>query len=116
MATEIKWADGVNKDFFDVQIGVKNNIKKLTFESGKERRYLLNSSPKKTFSLSVSLWNEEEENAFWDWYDNTILSGALSFTLPDLTGGNGETEYIFTEPPNVEDIFPKTAKLTVEEY
>lgn len=110
-----EWPSDVNTDFFSLNTGVEGNTKEISFESGKKRTYLLNSSPRRTYSASLYLWTKKEETAFWTWYDDEILSGSLSFNLPDFTELGGATEYKLTSTPTVEGQYPKVLSLEFEE-
>lgn len=109
------WSKNVNTDFYALSEGVTENVNTVEFESGVKRTYLKNSVAKKTFSFSLMLWTKEEERAFWSWYDDTILSGTLTFGLPDFITGTGTTEYRLTEKPSVSGQYPKELSLSVEE-
>lgn len=109
------WPSGVNRNFWGLSTSVKDNLQTVEFESGAKRTYLKNSQAKKTFSFSLSLWTKEEEASFWSWYDNTILSGSLTFGLADFLTGSGTTEYRMAGRPSVSGQYPKTLKLSVEE-
>lgn len=109
------WAQGVNQDFYALSTTVTENVEVVEFESGAKRTYLKNSSPKKKYSFSLSLWTRAEEINFWNWYENTILSGSLTFGLTDLTKLSGTTEYRMTGVPSVSGQYPKTVQISVEE-
>lgn len=109
------WPGTVNTDFYGLTTSVKDNLQTVEFESGAKRTYLKSSEAKKTYSFSLTLWTLEEEEAFWSWYDDTILSGSLSFGLTDLLTGKGTTEYRLTGQPSVSGQYPKELSLSVEE-
>ena len=111
----VLWPAGVNKSAYGMNTGVKENIKTTEFESGKSRTFLRNSAPKHTFSFNIDFWSDEEERAFWTWYDNVLLSGSESFLFPDLFTHTGTTEYIMTDTPAVSGQMPKTVSITVRE-
>ncbi len=108
------WCPNVNIRFYGVNRTPQSNVKKVSFESGKDRTYLLNSSVKRTFSVNLSL-TKDEETAFWNWYDNTILSGSESFYLTDILTGNGTKEYKFADEPAIEGISPRKLTMTLRE-
>lgn len=110
-----KWPDKVNTDFWALETSVNENTQSVEFESGIKRTYLKNSVAKKTYTFSLALNNKTEELAFWNWYDNTILSGSLSFSLYDFLTQSEITEYRLTSKPSVSGQYPKTLNLTVEE-
>lgn len=109
------WPKAVNTDFYGLTTSAKENVQTVEFESGAKRTYLKQSVAKKTFQFSLTLWTLEEEKAFWTWYDDTILSGSLTFGLTDLLTGSGTTEYRLTSQPSVSGQHPKSLSLTVEE-
>ncbi len=109
------WPSGVNRKFYGLSTGVEKNTKEIEFESGKKRTYLLNSTPRKTFRVSLSLESKAEETAFWGWYENDILSGSLSFVLPDFIALDHDTEYKLTSTPTTEGQYPKKLTLEMEE-
>lgn len=108
------WCKDVNRRFFGVNRTPKPNVRKVSFESGKDRTYLLNSSVKRTFSANLTL-TKAEEIAFWDWYDNVVLSGSDSFILPDILTGIGEKEYKFVGEPSVDGVSPRKLTVTIME-
>lgn len=109
------WPSGVGTGFYALETGVSENTKSLSFECGKKRTYLLNSSPKRTFKVSLDIWTEKEESAFWTWYADVIKSGSLSFVLTDFIDGKTQTEYRLTSTPSTEGQYPKTLTLEMEE-
>lgn len=109
------WPGNVNTDFYGLTTTVKDNLETVEFESGAKRTYLKNSVAKKTYTFSLTLWTNEEEQNFWSWYNDTILSGSLTFALTDLLTGSGTTEYRLTSQPSVSGQYPKELTLTVEE-
>lgn len=102
-------------DAYGMETGVKENIKMTEFESGKARTFLRNSAPKHTFSFNIDFWSDDEERAFWTWYDNVLLSGSESFAFPDLMEHTDDTEYIMTDTPSVSGQMPKTVSISVRE-
>lgn len=117
----VAWSDSVNTKAFNVDTGYKDNLVKIKFESGKERSYMMNSKAKKTFSFSLSLDNTATSNGlneyetFLKWYEDILLSGAMSFLFPDLITKTGNKEYILTDTPKFSGQRTKTASLSVEE-
>lgn len=111
----VLWPTGVNTNAYSMSAGVKENIKVTEFESGKSRTFLLNSAPKRVFSFNIDFWSDEEEKAFWTWYDNVLLSGSESFSFPDLLEHTGDAEYVMTDTPSVSGQMPKTVSISVRE-
>lgn len=109
------WSSSVNKNFFGLTTTVNENLNTIEFESGVKRTYLKNTTPKKKYSVSLNLWTKTEEVAFWNWYNDTILSGSLTFGLKDFTTQSGLTEYRLTSVPSVSGQYPKTLTLQIEE-
>jgi len=108
------WKD--NQKFFSMGTSGKNNIKTLEFESGKTRDYLLDSSPRKTHSVSFKIENRTEESTFWNWYANTLLSRTQTISLIDFVSGTGTKEYKMTEEPQTNDSqYPKEFTTAFEE-
>lgn len=111
----VLWPTGVNTNAYGMSTGVKENVKATEFESGKSRTFLLNSEPKRIFSFNIDFWSDEEEKAFWTWYDNVLLSGSESFSFPDLLEHTGDGEYVMTDTPSVSGQMPKTVSISVRE-
>ena len=111
----VAWPTGVNTDAYGMSTGVKENIKMTEFESGKARTFLRNSAPKHTFSFNIDFWSDEEEKAFWTWYDNVLLAGSKSFSFPDLLEHVGDGEYVMTDTPSISGQMPKTVSISVRE-
>lgn len=109
------WASNVNQNFFGLTTTVNENVNTIEFESGVKRTYLKNTTPKKKHSLSLNLWTKTEEVAFWNWYEDTILSGSLTFGLTDFSTQNKITEYRLVSVPSVSGQYPKTIILQLEE-
>ncbi len=109
------WPSGVNRNFFGLTTTVKENVKTIEFESGTKRTYLKNTTPKKKYSVSLSLWSKNEEVAFWNWYNDTILSGSLTFAFSDFTTQDRITEYRLVSVPSISGQYPKTLTLQIEE-
>lgn len=110
------WNSNVNTDFFNLTTFPEDNVIRIGYESGRESTCLKNSTPKKQHSFTLLLWNRTEELAFWDWYENTILSGTLSFILTNLLSRTGNKEYKMTSVPTVESgAYPKELTINVKE-
>lgn len=113
----VEWSDKVNSDFYGMSYGANENTETVKFESGKPRTFLKNSTPTKSMTFRVSFWTKGEELAFWDWYENVLLSGAEALRLTDLVSLEGTREYRMTSTPKVsEGAFPLTCTISVEEY
>ena len=114
--TVVNWSDNVNNNFFGMTVGVKDNVFRQEFESGKVKTYLKNSTPKKTFGLNFMLHSQFEESAFWNWYTLSLKSGANALRLTNLLTNSGTQVYLMTSTPSVEGQFPKTVTIELEEY
>lgn len=99
----VAWPDGVNTKAYGMNTGYEDNLVKIKFDSGKERTYLKNSSPKKKFSFNLKLEDvgeNSEYKKFLRWFENVCLSGSQSFAFPNLITHNGAAEYKFTDTPS----------------
>ena len=102
--------------FFGLSTSSNENIETVEFESGKKRFFLKNSTNKKAFSFSFLITDSQDEESFWSWYENTLLSRTQTVNLTDLVTGSGQTEYRMTEEPSTSDSqFPKEYSVSVEE-
>lgn len=92
----VTWPATVNTDAYGMETTVIENVERVEFESGKARTYLKNSAQKKQFSFLLSMDDigpSSEYKTFVEWWDDTLLSGSLSFGFPDLITHTGTTEY-----------------------
>lgn len=99
----VAWADGVNQKAYGMSTEYEDNLVKIQFDSGKERTYLKNSSPKKEFSFNLRFEDSganSEYKKFLNWYENVLLSGSQSFEFPNLITHNGTAEYKMTDTPS----------------
>jgi len=113
----VSWSQNVNTKFYNLSYGVNENTESISFESGKKRTFLKNSTPQKKFDFSLSFWSQTEEQAFWTWYEDVLLSGSECVILTNLLTGTGTKEYRFTSTPQVSDgLYPRTCKISVEEF
>lgn len=102
--------------FYDMNTSSKENIEVLEYENGKPRTYLKDSTSRKTHSFSFDITSKEDEIAFWDWYDNVLLSRSEHLELTDVISGKGKKEYRVTAEPYIPDTeFPKECNLSIEE-
>lgn len=111
----VEWSTNVNMKFYGMTRATEENVIKTQFESGRERYRLKNSSPKIAFSVQLDLNTKAEERAFWDWYNDTLLSRTETVYLPDFLGGTTGKEYRMTEEPSIEGQRPKVLTLTFKE-
>ena len=103
--------------FFGMTTAPENNVITTEFESGKVRYQLRNSTPKLTHSFSFLLKSKEDELAFWNWYNNDLLSRTQTVELYDLVkGAPDKKEYRMTTEPAVQDSqYPKECQINVKE-
>lgn len=114
----VAWPLGVNTDAYGMDIGGGDNVATLEFESGKARTYLKNSKSKKVFSFVIEMEDvgtSSEFKTFLAWWDNTLLSGSLSFLFPNLITHSGNIEYRATQTYSATGQKRKEVKFTVEE-
>lgn len=111
----VEWPGTVSAKFYGMTRSTEENSEEVKFESGKTRRYLRNSSPKKNFSVSVDLWSRQEERDFWEWYSETLLSRVNWVTLPDFTGSGESKDYEMTDEPSSEGQMPVVLTLSFRE-
>lgn len=112
------WPSGVNTDAYGMDNGGGNNVTFVEFESGKARSFLKNSAPKKVFSFVIEMEDvgeTSEYKTFIAWWDNTLLSGALSFYFPNLITHSGLKEYRMTDSYSSTGQKNKEVKFSVEE-
>ena len=100
------WSGKVNTRFYGQDGGYAENTEEITYKSGRRISYLKNSRPRKTHALKIAVDDTKKTGGmtefeyFLSWYENEILSGTLSFYLPDVITGLGEKEDRMTEPPS----------------
>lgn len=115
----VAWPAGVNTNAYGMEMDPIPNVERIEFESGKPRTYLKNSAGRKRFAFILSMEDvgpDSEYKAFLQWWDETLLGGALSFLFPDLITHAGLTEYMSSDATfGVSGQRRKDVKLTVEE-
>ncbi len=118
-----EWCEHVNKKFYGQDGGFKENTEKIEFKSGRTVLYLKNSRAAKTHTLNLQcadkgtdrIEGKTEFEWFLYWFENEIKSGTESFMLPDIITGDGEKEYMITEPPTWNGQRYKEISLTLQE-
>lgn len=96
----VAWPETVNTDAYGMDTSPIENVERIQFESGKERSYLKNSRGRKqhTFLLEMEdVGALSEYKSFLTWYSDTLLSGSLTFSFPDLVTHSGTREYRFLD-------------------
>lgn len=114
----IAWASEVNTDAYGMETDGGDNVERVEFESGKNRTYLKNTSPKKVHAFMLSMDDvgvDSEFKKFVYWFENSLKSGALSFMFPDLVTHTGEKEYRLIGSYSASGQHKKEISLTVEE-
>lgn len=114
----VSWPLNVNTKAYGMDTGAKDNLEKISFESGKERTYLKNSGLKKQFSFNLSLNDSgatSEYKLFWTWYEEVLLSGSKTFFLENLLTHSGYKEYKMIKVPSATGQSPKEVSISVEE-
>ena len=114
----VTWPATVNTDAYGMESTPIENVERIEFESGKSRTYLKNSAQKKQFSFLLTMKDvgaSSEYKDFVEWWDNTLLSGSLSFGFPDLITHTGTTEYRPIAVYSATGQKRKEVTLTVEE-
>lgn len=114
----VSWPSGVNTDAYGMDQGGGDNVAYIQFESGKARTFQKNSASKKVFSFIIDMEDvgaTSEFKTFLSWWDNTLLTGALSFLFPDLITHSGLKEYRTTQDYSATGQKNKEVKFTVEE-
>jgi hypothetical protein len=92
----VAWPATVNTDAYGLETTPIENVERILFESGKERTYLKNSSGRKRHAFMLSMedvGDDSEYKTFLDWYNDTLLSGSLTFNFPNLITHTGTKEY-----------------------
>ena len=114
----VNWNNEINTDAYGMDTGADDNVIRVKYESGKEKTYRKNSSGKKIFTFMLSLpdkGSNSEYKKFWDWYDNVLLSGSLTFMFPDLVTHSGLKEYLMISVPSANGQNPKKVTISVKE-
>jgi len=114
----VAWSASVNTNAYGLDIGGGDNVERVEFESGKSRTYLKNSVPKKLYSFILSMedvGSSSEFKAFVTWWENTLLSGSLSFLFPNLITHSGTSEYRPTGTYSANGQKRKEVTISVEE-
>jgi hypothetical protein len=115
------WNSHVNTKFYGADSTYNDNVERITYQSGRTVEYLKNSTPVKTHTLmlraddSVQAGGRTEFQWFLYWYENVILSGSLSFYLPDVVTHTGTREYKLASPPSWKGQKTKEVSLKLEE-
>lgn len=92
----VEWPVGVNADAYGMDTSPIENVERIQFESGKERTYLKNSRGLKQHTFLIDMDDSgasSEYKTFVDWYNDTLLTGALTFNFTDLIELTGTKEY-----------------------
>jgi hypothetical protein len=92
----IAWPGAVNTDAYGMDTSPIQNVERIMYESGKERVYLKNSRGRKQHTFIIDMEDvgaTSEYKAFITWFNDTLLSGALTFDFPDLITHSGTREY-----------------------
>jgi hypothetical protein len=92
----VAWPPNVNTKAYGMSVAIIPNFKETEFESGKPRRYLINSSPKRSFTFNIEMTDDgsgSEYKAFLAWFTDVLLSGVNTFSFPNLITHTGLTEY-----------------------
>lgn len=92
----VAWPATVNSNAYGMDTTLIENVERIQFESGKERTYLKNSRGRKQHSFIVAMEDvgaDSEFKTFLTWYDDVLLSGALTFLFPNLITHSGTKEY-----------------------
>lgn len=87
--TTVAWSNNVNANFFDVKEGLKDNLKKTTYLSGRNTAYLNNEKFIKQMTASLDLIDTDENPeyaTFMNWYTSELIGGVNCFTCPSLAG------------------------------
>lgn len=104
------------ESFYAMTTAPDVNVEETTFESGKSRYTLKNSSPKKIHKCSFLVKTKTEETTFWNWYENTLLSRTQNVRLTNLVTHSGNKEYQMTEEPSFTNSqYPKECTVTFKE-
>lgn len=114
----VAWPVGVNTDAYGMEMTPKENVERIEFDSGKARTYLKNTAQKNIFSFMLYLNDEGESSeykTFVAWWNNTLKSGALPFSFPNLMTHSGTAEYRATTSYNASGQKNKEVSITVEE-
>lgn len=118
-----EWNKNVNKNFYGLDGGYRENTENIEFKSGRVITYLKNSLPKKSLTVSLrcadtgteKINGKTEFEHFLDWYESTIKSGTIPFYLEDLVTKRGLTQYMIVTPPTWNGQKYKEISLTLEE-
>lgn len=117
----INWNSHVNTKFFGLDGNYLDNRLEVAFKSGRKVYYKLNSIPKKSFALKLSLDDSAtidgrtEFEWFLFWLENVNCSGTVPFYLPDLYGSGQTRIYQFSDMPTWTGQKTKDVSFTLEE-
>lgn len=115
----VSWPDGVNTDAYGMDTGYEDNTEVVEMKSGRRVTYLRNSSPRKVFTFSLRMSDQDgtsgEYQTFLSWYENTALSGSETFYFPDLINHTDTTEYMFNGTPTARGQGWKEVTISVTE-
>lgn len=102
-----------NEKFYALSTSSAENVVEVTYENGKTKTYLKDSSGRKTHSVSFLICNKDEESAFWAWYDNVLLSRSQTVLLPGFIDGGMMVEYRMTAEPQIQNgQYPKECQVS----
>lgn len=103
------WPPEINSKFFSGNDKPKENTETVSFLSGRQVSFQINT--KKIMVIKVKLELSKEELAlFWTWYNDVLGQNADAFQCPAL--GNGV--YRFVSVPLPEDTDQKSRVLSME--
>lgn len=103
------WPESVNSKFFSGNDRPKENTETVSFLSGRQVSYQINTKKLMTYKLKLKL-TKAELALFWTWYNDVLGQNACAFSCSAI----GNSVYRFKSVPEPEDTGQKTRVLSME--
>lgn len=117
----VNWNSHVNTRFYGLDGNYQDNREEVSFKAGRKVYYRMNSLPKKTFALSLTLDDSSSVDGktefewFQYWLENVNGSGTIPFYLADINGSGAIKTYQFADMPTWKGQKEKLVTFTLEE-
>ncbi len=103
------WPSTVNTRFFSGNDKPKENTETVSYLSGRQVSYQINTKKLMTFKVKLEV-TKAELALFWTWYNDVLGQNANAFTCTAL----GNNVYRFVSIPDPEDTDQTTRVLSME--
>lgn len=103
------WPSTVNTRFFSGNDKPKANTETVSYLSGRQVSYQINTKKLMTFKVKLKV-TKAELALFWTWYNDVLGQNANAFTCTAL----GNSVYRFVSIPDPEDTDQTTRVLSME--